>query len=105
MALRQDTLSRFNETDTVVRDGKVSYGLWARYDFLDPNKLNEEDILTINVDQVTAGRPDLIAVEYYETALLEWVVVMFNRPQDPLNWPMAASVIRIPTKAAVFRGF
>jgi hypothetical protein len=87
-----------------VRDGKVSYGLWKRYDFLDENKLNEDEILTINIDQSTAGRPDVIAEEYYESPLLEWVVVMFNRPQDPINWPVAGSVIRIPTRGAVLRG-
>lgn len=104
MGLRIDTLSRFLQTESVIKDDKATFGLWVRPDFLKRSDLQEEEILTINIDQNRAGRPDQIANEFYGTALLEWVVIMFNRPLDPTNWPKAGDVIQIPTNNAVKRG-
>ena len=103
--IRIDSLSRFRETETIHKDSVDTFGLWVRPAFLDERNLNEEDIIKVNIDQSRAGRPDLIANEFYETSLLEWIVVMFNRPLNTLGWPRAGTIIKIPSRTAVLRNF
>ena len=105
MTIRQDNLSRFKEADFIRKDGIDTFGLWVRPTFLIEENLEDEDIIKVNIDQSRAGRPDQIANEFYGTPLLEWVVVMFNRPLNTLGWPQAGTVIKIPTRITVFRNF
>ena len=95
------TTSRFVDTELIEVDGLAVYGLWVRPDVINRDNLNEEDIITLSIDGSLAGRPDLIAQEQYGTPYLEWVVIMFNNPQNPLGWPKTGSVIQIPSKSAV----
>lgn len=101
MAISLSSTSRFRNTDPVVKDGNETFGLWVRPEGLDPNNLNEEDIRTIRVTQANAGRPDLIANENYGTPFLSWVIIMFNRPQNTLNWPPVGAQIQIPSRTIV----
>ena len=101
MAITPGSFSRFLETDPVKKDGIETFGLWVRQDFLKREDLNEDDLITLNINQRFAGRPDLIALNNYGTSLLEWVVIMFNRPLNPLGWPLAGSVIQIPERSLV----
>lgn len=103
MPIRPFDLSRFFQTEPVIRNGIETFGLWSRPDFLVPSNLNDDDLVKISVDGSLAGRPDLIALQEYETPLLEWVVVMFNRPLNPLGWPQVGTVIKIPKRSAVTR--
>lgn len=104
MSLEVDSLSRFKDTEALVKDNVETFGLWVRPDFLKPGNLKEEEIITISVDQKFAGRPDTISQEYYNTPYLEWVVIMFNKPLNTVGWPEAGSVIRIPVREQVIRG-
>jgi len=103
--IRIDALSRFTKTEMVVKDGIDTFGLWTRPEFLKKENLQEKDIITLSIDQKFAGRPDLIADVYYKTPLLEWIVIMFNRPLNTMGWPKAGTVIQIPSPIAVSRGF
>jgi hypothetical protein len=105
MAITIDSLSRFGDTEIVSKNGTISFGLWNRYNFTNLNDLPEEDITTIQIDQTFAGRPDLIADQYYGSPFLEWVVTMSNRPLNPLGFPQAGTIIKIPKRGAVFRNF
>jgi hypothetical protein len=101
MALTRSTLSRFANTDPIIHNGKEAYGLWVRPNVINPNVLNENDIQTIQITQHYAGRPDLIAVNEYGTPYLEWVVIMFNRPLNPLGWPQVGLLIKIPKRTII----
>jgi hypothetical protein len=105
MAITVDSLSRFGSTEIVSKNGIISFGLWNRYNFTNLNDLPEEDVTTIQINQNFAGRPDLIANEYYGSPYLEWIVTMSNRPLDPLGFPKAGTIIKIPKRGAVFGNF
>lgn len=95
--------SRFKETELVTRQGVQTFGRWVRPDFVNLSKLEAEDIISLTIDQRFAGRPDLISLEFYGVPQLEWIVVMFNNPLNPLGFPVIGSVIKLPSKAAVSR--
>lgn len=101
MAIDVSSLSRFVETEIVVRNGRELFGRWKRPDFLKEEFLNEDEVQTFFVDSRFNGRPDRIADEVYGTPFLEWVVVMFNRPKNPLNWPNIGDAIKLPVRSIV----
>ena len=105
MTISVDSLSRFKDTEAVSKDNSISFGLWKRPAFTNLDDLAEEDITTFQVTQFRAGRPDLIANDLYGTPSLEWVITMANRPLNPLGFPRAGSIIRVPKKDTVFRDF
>lgn len=98
-----DDFSRFKKTEQITRLNVKTYGRWARPDFVDQSKLEKKDIFSLSINQTFAGRPDLIALEFYGVPQLEWVVTMFNNPLNPLGFPVAGSVIKLPSKEAVMR--
>lgn len=98
MPIELSSFSRFNGTEAFIRDGKEVFGRWARPDFLNEDKLNENDISKVFIDNTLAGRPDLIANQAYGTPFLEWVIIMFNNPKDLLGWPKAGTVIKVVNK-------
>lgn len=103
MPISVDGLSRFKNTEPVILNGIETFGLWAAPKFIDPANLSENQIITMSIGQDLAGRPDQIALQVYGTPALEWIPVMFNRPLNPLGWPQAGSVIKLPSKSAVLR--
>lgn len=101
MSIELSTFSRFFQTEPIVKDDIETFGLWKRPDFLKLEELGEDDLITIIIDSNLAGRPDQISLMQYGTPFLEWVVIMFNRPQNPLGWPRLGSIIKIPRKSLV----
>lgn len=103
MPLRFDSLSRYKNTDVVQdNNGVVALGYWSRPEFMFPENVDQKDIITIKVDNSIVGRPDKISMEYYGVPDLDWVIVMFNKPLNPLGWPLSGMVIKIPSKSVVF---
>lgn len=103
MPITTDSTSRFKETETVIKDGRETFGLWTRPTYLFEENLEDEEIIRIQVTQDIAGRPDLISIQQYETSFLDWVIVMFNRPADTLGWPRAGTIIKVPNRNALDR--
>jgi hypothetical protein len=101
MPIELSSFSRFQGSQPIVRNGKETFGLWVRSQAVNPAQLDQNKIQTIKIDQRLAGRPDIIANDLYGSPLLEWVVIMFNRPQNPLGWPPAGIIIRMPTRDVV----
>lgn len=101
MAIDAPSTSRFSQTEAVLRNGKETFGRWKQPDFTNLDLLEDEDIIRFSVDASTAGRPDKIAVDQYGSQLLEWVVVMSNKPMNPINWPPVGAVIRLPSPSIV----
>ena len=93
--------SRFKLTEAILVNGKETYGLWKPFSFTNLDELDEKDIMTIKVNGTQARRPDLIALKYYGSSLFEWVVIMSNKPQNPLGWPKANEIIRLPVPGLI----
>ena len=103
MAISLDSTSRFRETEPVIKDRRETFGLWNRPEQLIEENLNEEEMIRLVIDQRTAGRPDIISQEQYGTPFYDWIIIMFNRPQNTMGFPRAGTVIKIPTSAVVRR--
>jgi hypothetical protein len=89
--------SRYKLTEAVVtRDGQETFGIMGKFDFLDSEKYIE-----YKIPAGFAGRPDLISNEVYGTPSFYWVVIMFNRPRNPLRWPSVGDIIRLPVNSVV----
>jgi hypothetical protein len=103
MPIKLDSTSRFTQTEPVIHNGREAFGLWKRPDALNPDMIDEDSIVMFPIDQRLAGRPDIIAQEQYGTPLLEWIIIMFNKPLNPLGWPKVGTVIRMPRRDVVAR--
>jgi len=97
-----DDLSRFKKSEPIIVDGKVTFGRWTRPDWMNPEFVASTEIMLFQVDQNYAGRPDLIAQNFYGTPYLEWVITMFNRPLNPIGFPKAGSVVKVLSRSVVF---
>lgn len=93
---------RFKNTPLIVSvDGNNTYGLFKKYSFLDEANLDENDIVKVVVDSTIAGRPDLISSNLYSTTIYDWIIIMFNKVQNPLNWPKVGDIIKAPKRSVV----
>jgi hypothetical protein len=63
-----------------------------------------DDITDIPIDITPdyAGRPDLIAADYYEDALLAWIVLQYNSIVDSKDELIPGARITIPSKQRVY---
>jgi hypothetical protein len=96
--------SRFKLTEPIEFNGHLTVGLMKKFNFLDRTKIDEADILQIEVQNDRAGRPDLIAEDIYGTTLFKWVLLLFNNATNPLaGWPQGSTVIEAPSRDAVWR--
>ncbi|MDP1712442.1 MAG: hypothetical protein Q8K86_08295 [Candidatus Nanopelagicaceae bacterium] len=99
MPINQVTYGRFNTTDPVIKDNKVTYGLWSRPEFL--RSQADDDVYYI-VDNTKEGRIDLIANEVYGTPHLSWIIPAAMHQIDCLNWPTTGTALRLPSPSRVF---
>jgi hypothetical protein len=104
MAVQGNNNSRFTKADPIYINGKETYGMWSRPDFMKVDNVPQDQIQQYQIDQRTAGRPDLIALDIYNDQNLDWVVIMFNSPMNTLGWPKAGTVIKLPSKSTVLSG-
>lgn len=102
MPLNPRSNSRFLISDPILtRDGDPTYGIAKKYKFLTKSNLNDKQIGTFVVDADTAGRPDRLADRIYNDPELHWILTIFNRVDNPLNWPLNNQVIEYPTPVTV----
>ena len=95
--------SRFLISDPILtRDGRETYGIATKYDFLIRENLNSDEIGQIVINADLAGRPDLLADEIYGNVDLMWIPILFNRVQNPLNWPTNNQIVEYPIPSVVF---
>lgn len=81
--------------DSEVRGNKV--GWWDKKD-ISGSDINET---VYEITNVTAGRPDLVAYEYYSTTELEWVILQYNNIVDIKEEFVLGRKILIPSKSYV----
>ena len=102
MSISSRTTSRFSLSDPILtRDGDPTFGIPAKFRFLDRKRLDDEDIITKVVEFEFVGRPDLLAEDIYRDQDLHWILILFNRVENPLNWPKNGQVIEYPSPSAV----
>ena len=103
MAVNIRANSRFvNSTPILTRDGIETFGIMKKFRFLDRSNLSEDNIRIFVADSRAAGRPDLIALDFYKNSDLHWIPILFNRVENPFSWPLNGQVIELPSPAAVF---
>lgn len=87
--------SRFTKTSLVrTRNNKDTYGVMEGFDKL--KSITGENYTFYTVDNSEYGRTDLLASKFYGNPHLEWVLVMANKPKNPMNWPSVGEVIIVP---------
>ena len=75
-----------------------TYGSWVQLPFLlNPNL----PVKRYTVSNAFAGRVDLISQDVYETDEYFWVIIAYNKPRNPFNWPNAGDVIFIPDLGSI----
>ena len=98
------TYSRFGISSPIAYDNGIeTFGLMKPYAFLDEKNLTQDEITVIKVTSDVAGRPDLIAWQLYNQPVLSWVIILFNKPLNPIGWPQTGTVIKVPDASAVFK--
>lgn len=91
MSAETPSSSRFRFTERQRLFNRDTYSLWVP-----PRFLESADFEQFTVPSRFSGRADLISNVFYDTPDLYWVLIAFNKPADPLNWPKPNQVIRIP---------
>lgn len=91
--------SRFRDTDHILYNDSHTFGLWNEPDVL--KSIDDRDIINYDVDAGYSGRPDLIANEFYGSSFYDWIIIMFNKPLNPIGWPHHGDTIRVPSKDSV----
>jgi hypothetical protein len=100
MTIQSGRSSRFKETQSILFGEVETYGKWAEQDIF-KRQLAESELIYFVVDNTTRHRPDLIAERFYGDTQLDWVIIAFNKPRSPLNWPKTGDVIRFPSRSIV----
>jgi len=100
MAIDIPPYSRFINTETVNLGGFESFGVWNVPNFLKQSLLADQEVV-IKITAAYEGRLDLIAHELYGTPFLDWVIIAYNNILEPLNWPRAGTVIKIPVRSVI----
>jgi len=97
MSLSRESQSRFRFSTPIVRDNIETFGLMMKHNFLDPKNLTEDDIVSVNITHEFVGKPWAVAEKLYGSPMLDWVIVLFNKPLNPVNWPHMGTVIKAPS--------
>ncbi len=100
MGLKTDNYSRFAATPTVFRDGHEVFGSWNRPELL-KRPLLEDEKVRYAVTKAVEGRPDLISNEIYGTTQFDWLIIVYNKARNVLNWPLAGTLIEMPIPTLV----
>lgn len=91
--------SRYINTERIFWDSEESLGLYSVPDRI--KNLEPKDLISVKITPGFAGRPDLIAQEYYNTPYYAWVIIIHNSPLNPIGWPKQGDVITIPNSVVV----
>jgi hypothetical protein len=87
--------SRYKRTPTTVYDGELTYSKWKPLTILQ-KEIDTDDYSAYQVPSEMEGRPDKISNAAYQTPFLDWVLIAYNRVQEPFGWPRANEIIKIP---------
>lgn len=95
MVVGLDDYSRFKDTPPTTFRGHPTFGYWVLPSVLE--NLRDDQIITYVVDITTVGKPHMISYELYNTTLLDWMLIAFNKQLGVFGWPKVGTVIKAPT--------
>lgn len=102
MSIAPDPQSRFRLSKAVVTTtGAETFALMTKHFFLDSKNLRDDQITSVEITPDLAGKPWAIADKLYNSPMLDWVIILFNRPLNPVNWPQIGTVIKAPIQSIV----
>lgn len=102
MSIAVSQHSRFRDSTPIIVDGVETFGLMTRPFFLDAKNLDPDtQIASITVTPDEVGKPWAIANRVYNSPTLDWVIVLFNKPLNPVNWPANGTVLQVPVASVV----
>ena len=102
VSIAPDHQSRFRfSTSIVTPEGKETFALTNKHFFLNSANLKDDQIISIEITPELAGKPWAIANQLYNSPVLDWVIVLFNKPLNPVNWPLIGTVIKAPIQSVV----
>lgn len=93
--------SRYANTPKLVVDGVTTYGTWVAPSWME-QRPEAGKIGKFTVTSEFESRPHLIAGAIYNDQTLDWVLLAFNRVDNPFGWPRAGLVIEYPAEDIVF---
>ena len=99
MAFDLPHYSRYINSERIFWEDEESFGLYKANEKI--KSLTPEDLINVKITPGLAGRPDLIAQEYYNTPYYSWIIVIYNAPLNPIGWPKQGDVITIPKPSVV----
>jgi len=106
MAIKRRADSRFSESEPILtRDGKETFGIRKKFDFEDRKNLAEGEIKRRTATIEEAGKPWLFSKNIYGRVDLDWIIIAFNRIENPLSyerWPRVGELVEYPSPLAVF---
>ena len=91
--------TRYSATPIIDFNGKQVYGLYKEPQWI--SNVRREDLLDFVVSSDLEGRADLISKKLYNNPNYYWVLIVVNKPMDPLNWPKTGQVIKFVQKHIV----
>jgi hypothetical protein len=101
MSIAKDPHSRFLLSNPIIHNGVEAFGIMTKHFFLDQNNLKDDQIISVEITPDLAGKPWAVANKLYNSPVLDWVIVLFNRPINPVNWPYIGTVIKAPIESVV----
>ena len=99
LVLGSNMASRYKLTDIIRFKGQTTYGLFKSLSWIDNAIVDNISSFTVTTD--LEGRPDLISNALYGTQDYYWVLILLNKPLDPLNWPKTGQIIKTLSSAII----
>lgn len=93
--------SRYANTPKIIVDGVTTYGTWVAPSWVKTRPVASK-IGRITVSSQYEGRPHLLADALYGDSTLDWVLLAFNKVDNPFGWPRAGLVIEYPSEEILF---
>jgi len=84
--------TRYSATPIVEFNKRMVYGLYKEPVWITNAK--KQDFVDFYVTSDLEGRADLISTILYNNPSYYWVLIVVNKPIDPMNWPKAGQVIK-----------
>jgi hypothetical protein len=78
---------------------KKRLGWWEQYIDIPRDDITD---IKLYITSDYANRPDLIASDYYDDALLAWIILQYNKIVDVKDELVAGTHITIPSKHRVY---
>lgn len=75
-------------------------GVWVKPSWL-KKRPNNNQIGNVIITSDLEGRPDKIAQAVYGDDKLDWVIIAFNSPLNPLGWPKTGERVEYPAESIV----